>query len=126
LYFLEFFDLIPPKIVKFVFKESNFVQTIIFEFKQINQEVTHRYRPPALVAGGSAGPIYRAVATGLAPTWALPPAPASLKPYHPLSPPRHLLPVLPPLARAVALANIGTSLIDTYMVSRSLCRPANH
>jgi hypothetical protein len=102
-----------------------YIQTVIFEFKPTNQEVTHRYRPPALVTGSNAGAIYQAVATGPAPTRTLPPAPAGLKPYHPLSPPRHLLWALPPRLRAVAPTNIGTSLIDTYMVPHSLCRPAS-
>jgi hypothetical protein len=72
-----------------------YIQTVRFEFKRTNQEVTHRYRPPALVTGSNAGAIYQAVATGPAPTRTLPPAPAGLKPYHPLSPPRHLLWALP-------------------------------
>jgi hypothetical protein len=51
------------------------IQMIKFKFKQINQEVTPHYRPPAPVIGGSAGGIAQTVAPGSALTRALPPAP---------------------------------------------------
>jgi hypothetical protein len=71
--------------------------------------VTPRYRPPTSAAGGSAGAIDRAVASGLTSTRALPSAPVGLKLYHPLFPPRHRKQALPPNMRAVAPI-VGTSL----------------
>jgi hypothetical protein len=46
-------------------------------------------------------PKQRGVAPGLAPMQALPPAPTGLKPLRPLSPPHHLLRVLPPRLRVL-------------------------
>jgi hypothetical protein len=92
---------------------------VTFEFKRTNQEVTPHYCPPAPTAGGSADAIYRVVVPGPAPTWALPPASTSLKPYRPLSPPCHLLRALPPRLRVlpppvwVVAPFIGTSLMPS-------------
>jgi hypothetical protein len=49
------------------------MQTIKFEFKWINQELTTHYCPPAPVAGGSAGGTTQALPPGVAPVRAVPP-----------------------------------------------------
>jgi hypothetical protein len=68
------------------------IQTITFEFKQINQELIVHYHPPAPVTGGTAW----AVPSSPAPVRAIPLGSGRRYPYRPCSPPHHLQRALPP------------------------------
>ncbi len=96
--FLEFWSSNSKKRLVFSSNSRIHIQTIKFEFKWTNQELTTHYRPPSPVVGGTA----RALPPSLAPVRAVPPGLTVRYPCRPRRPPRHLPQALPAPAQAVA------------------------